>query len=266
MDADEHVAAFRHAEARGAVVLEGLHAVKHALRLGVEPLVLLSPDVPSLGELAAELAPDVADVLATARPITAEQAAGLVPRLASPCLAVVARPSPPPLERWHPGSPVVVVERPRHAGNLGAVARVAAAAGAAGLAVVDGPSPWDRAVVRASAGLVLAIPVLSLDDVGQLVARAHGAGRAIVALDPAGDAWPGPLRGPGEAGPGSTGGPAAMVAFGSERHGLSDQLLAHATATVRLGMRPGVSSLNLAAAVAATLYALGAPWPEPARR
>ena len=47
-----------------------------------------------------------------------------------------------------------------------------------------------------------------------------------------------------------------ILAFGSERHGLSDAAQADADALVRIPMRAGVSSLNLATAVAATLYGL----------
>ena len=49
-----------------------------------------------------------------------------------------------------------------------------------------------------------------------------------------------------------------MLAFGTERDGLSDELLARADARVALPMRPGVSSLNLATAVAAAGWSLGA--------
>ena len=48
----------------------------------------------------------------------------------------------------------------------------------------------------------------------------------------------------------------AVLAFGTERGGLSDDLLARADATVALPMAPGVSSLNLATAVAALLFVL----------
>ena len=48
--------------------------------------------------------------------------------------------------------------------------------------------------------------------------------------------------------------PRAILAFGTERDGLSDALLAGAEQRVRLPMRAGVSSLNLATAVAAVLY------------
>ncbi|HWC09116.1 MAG TPA: TrmH family RNA methyltransferase, partial [Solirubrobacterales bacterium] len=47
----------------------------------------------------------------------------------------------------------------------------------------------------------------------------------------------------------------AILAFGTERHGLSDELLARADARVAIPMRPGVSSLNLATSVSAVLFA-----------
>ena len=46
-----------------------------------------------------------------------------------------------------------------------------------------------------------------------------------------------------------------MLAFGTERHGLSDELLARADARISIPMRAGVSSLNLATSVAAVLFA-----------
>ncbi len=46
-----------------------------------------------------------------------------------------------------------------------------------------------------------------------------------------------------------------MLAFGTERQGLSPELLARADALLSIPMRPGVSSLNLATSVAAVLFA-----------
>jgi RNA methyltransferase, TrmH family len=68
--------------------------------------------------------------------------------------------------------------------------------------------------------------------------------RELIALDPAGEALS-PADMPA----------AAVLAFGTERDGLSDELLARAGRRVALPMSPGVSSMNLATAVAATLYA-----------
>ncbi len=49
--------------------------------------------------------------------------------------------------------------------------------------------------------------------------------------------------------------PRAVLAFGTERDGLSPELAARAEALLRIPMREGVSSLNLATAVAAVLFA-----------
>jgi TrmH family RNA methyltransferase len=49
--------------------------------------------------------------------------------------------------------------------------------------------------------------------------------------------------------------PRALLAFGSERHGLGEQILGRARTRVSIPMRAGVSSLNLAVAVAVVLYA-----------
>jgi RNA methyltransferase, TrmH family len=73
--------------------------------------------------------------------------------------------------------------------------------------------------------------------------RPDGPRRPLIAVDPDGDPLD-PERLPAR----------AILAFGAERHGLSDQLLARADARVSLPMRPGVSSLNLATSVAALLY------------
>ena len=52
----------------------------------------------------------------------------------------------------------------------------------------------------------------------------------------------------------------AVVVVGSERDGVGAELRARADVVLALPMRPGVSSLNLATAVAAVLYGrLGGP-------
>lgn len=132
----------------------------------------------------------------------------------------------------------MLLEDPRHLGNLGAVVRVAAAAGAAGVMTTGRQNPWHPDALRASAGLHFALPVHHIRAV-------RTQGRELVALDPAGEPLA-PEEFPA----------AAVLAFGAERDGLSDELLAQAQRRVALPMSPGVSSLNLATAVAATLYAL----------
>jgi RNA methyltransferase, TrmH family len=98
--------------------------------------------------------------------------------------------------------------------------------------------PWHPDALRGSAGLHFALPVHHLREV-------RTQGRELVALDPDGEPFS-PHELPA----------AAVLAFGTERDGCSDALLARADRCVALPMSPGVSSLNLATAVAATLYAL----------
>jgi TrmH family RNA methyltransferase len=207
------------------VELQGLHPLKHALRFGARIERAVAHDPARVVALARELAPDVADRIAA---LVDEGPAGE--------FDVVAWAARPPQAPLGPG-PVVLLDGPRHLGNVGAAIRVAAAAEASGVLVRGDADPWHPAAVRGAAGLQFALPV----------ARVAGPppGRPLLGLDPAGE----PLGDvPGD----------AVLAFGAERHGLSDDVRARADALVALPMRDGVSSLNLATAVAATLYALRA--------
>ncbi|HUH13284.1 MAG TPA: hypothetical protein VMK65_09245, partial [Longimicrobiales bacterium] len=116
-------------------VLEGLHPLKHALRFGAEPLEVVSPDPDRLLALARALAPDLTARLGElVRPLGAELFAALAPSVpSSPVLALARRPTITLDDALAhaPAAPAVVLEDPTHAGNIGAVVRVAAAAGAA---------------------------------------------------------------------------------------------------------------------------------------
>lgn len=215
-----------------------MHALKHAVRFGARIELVVSPDAGELRRLLAELAPDVTLPVEVTE-VGAERWRRLVPRdTPSPAIAVAERPR----ERFDEvlaggDGRVVVLEHPRHLGNLGAAVRVAAAAGAAGLAVVGEVDPWHPTAVRAAAGLQFALPVARLD------ALPHTP-RPVVALDPGGQE-------PGVAGIADD----AVLLFGTERAGLSPGLRARADRGVAIPMRPGVSSLNLATAVGIVLYA-----------
>ncbi len=216
------------------VVLEGFHAVKHAVRFGAELLGAWTADPLELETLTARLAPDVR---IAAEVVGAEELKAVVPR--AQIVAVARRPDQPDPDSVLAGSGhVVLLEDPRHLGNLGAAVRVAAAAGAAGLMTTGRQDPWHHDALRGSAGLHFALPVHHLRTV-------RTQGRELIALTPDGDDLnPLELRA------------AAVLAFGTERDGLSDDLLARADRRVALPMAAGVSSLNLATAVAATLYGL----------
>jgi RNA methyltransferase, TrmH family len=219
---------------RKLVVLEGFHAIKHAIRFGAEILGAWTADPDELESLAQRLAPDVR---IAAEVVDIQALTNVAPR--GQIVAVARRPvqADPDTVLAGPGH-VVLLEDPRHLGNLGAVIRVAAAAGAAGVMTTGRHNPWHPDALRGSAGLHFGLPVHHIRAV-------RTQGRDLVALDPDGE----PLV-PG------TFPAAAVLAFGTERDGLSDAVLAQAQRRVALPMSPGVSSLNLATAVAATLYSL----------
>ena len=59
-------------------------------------------------------------------------------------------------------APLILLENPGDLGNIGAVVRVAAAAGAAAVLTTGRHDPWHPAALRGSAGLHFALPVAAL--------------------------------------------------------------------------------------------------------
>jgi TrmH family RNA methyltransferase len=232
------------------VLIEGFHALKHALRFGAEILRAAITDPEEVHKLAAVLAPDILERLPPQTPVVSPermQAAGLKAPITG-VLALARRPAvdvPAVLADPRP-APVVLLERPRGLGNIGWCVRTAAAANVAGLLTTGIHDPWCPAAVRIGVGLQFALPVARVadDPSSGYPKNLLDSRRPLVAVDTQGETVR-PSRLP----------PRAILAFGTERHGLSEQLLAHAQARVSLPMRPGVSSLNLATSVAALLYA-----------
>ncbi len=220
------------------VVLEGVHAVKHALRFGAELQLVATDDTPRLDQLLATLAPDVHIATDLRHVLGSDEFMACTGGRAmpSPVVAVARRPRVTPDDVIRAPGRTVVLERPRHLGNLGATIRVAAAAGVGGVLVIGSADPWHPDCIRGAAGLQFALPVARTE-------RLPASGRPLVALDPTGEPL-GTRPLPDD----------AVLLFGTERDGLSEQLLARADDRVAIPMRPGVSSLNLATAVAVAVY------------
>jgi TrmH family RNA methyltransferase len=132
--------------------------------------------------------------------------------------------------RW----PLIVLDRVQDPGNVGAIARTAAAAGAPAVAVLPGTAdPYGPKAVRASAGNVFRLKVAKAQwkDLEGLAgfgaAPAGGAPLAETPIESAG-----------------------MIVLGSEAHGLSRQDLK----LVTVPLTEGVESLNVAAAAAIILF------------
>ncbi|MFF4015498.1 TrmH family RNA methyltransferase [Streptomyces sp. NPDC001843] len=238
--------------AADCVLLDGFHALKHAVRFAAEVPVAVTTDRPAALALAGELAPDVRDTLDTLLTEVPEAVyASLVPRPHPTAVAALAvRPSRAAnLEKLAHAprrAPVVVLDNPRNLGNAGAVIRLAAGFGATGVVTTGTLDPWHPTVVRGGAGLHFATAVERL-AVPELPSG------PLFSLDPEGEDIRG-LKLPDD----------AVLAFGSERSGLSAELRARTDHLVSLPMRPQVSSYNLATSVAMTLYHWSATGGAPA--
>jgi TrmH family RNA methyltransferase len=130
--------------------------------------------------------------------------------------------------------PLVVLDGVQDPGNVGAICRSAAAAGAPALAVLPGSAdPYGAKAVRASAGNVFRLTVArtSWSDLAGL----EGYGAAAAGGAPLGDV---PIE------------KAGMIVLGSETHGLSRSDLK----LVTVHLSEGVESLNVAAAAALILF------------
>lgn len=138
-------------------------------------------------------------------------------------------------------------------GNTGTVVRLADAAGADGVIVAGAAAdPINPKAVRASAGSLFHLPVVTAPDAADLIADLGRAGLSVLASTGYTDL---------ELGTADRDGildlPTAWL-FGSEAHGLPQPILAAADERIRIPIYGRAESLNLAAAAALCLYASAA--------
>jgi TrmH family RNA methyltransferase len=220
------------------VFLDGFHAIKHA-RFGAEFELVACADFAKFRSLASDLDPSLGERLgSTLKSIRWGEAEKIGPGRAhwTGVWGVARKPTYSVTEILNSRKPVILLERPENLGNLGACIRVAAAAGVGGVLVTGADMLWAPAVVRSAAGLQFSLPVAPLADIPVTT-------RPIIAMDPNGEDASSVVIPE-----------AAIFAFGSERHGLSSQIDELAVARIRIPMKTGVSSLNIAVAVGIVLY------------
>lgn len=230
----------------GLFVAEGDLVVERTLAAGCEPVALLcAPDVADLlnGAVGAEVP------VYTGGDALRKDVTGLgVPLRVT---GLFRRPAPLEADDLVARSRrIVVAEAVDNPTNLGAVVRSAAALGWDAL-VLDATSadPLARRSLRVSMGSGLTLPFARLDagdSVGNLLRR-HEC--TAVALSPAPDAVD---IGEVTVAPGKV-----ALLLGSERAGLTGDAMAASNIVVRIPMHNGVDSLNVAAAAAIALHALG---------
>jgi len=141
--------------------------------------------------------------------------------------------------------PIVCLDRVQDPRNLGAVARVVDAAGAAGIVVPErGSAPVTGAVARASAGAVEHVAVARVPNLAGFLHDARGPERWVVGADAEdGDDYR-------EAGLGLD----TILVLGAEGAGLRPRVRSMCDRFVHIPMHGRVASLNVSVAAAVLLF------------
>jgi tRNA G18 (ribose-2'-O)-methylase SpoU len=227
--------------ARGWFLAEGDLVVERALAAGCRPVVaLVDPDrVPAV--VSSFDAPIYGAGEGVRRAATR---LGVV----QPVLAVFERPAPADAAALAGRDRLVVVQGVDNPSNVGAIVRNAAGLGWDGLVFDAGSAdPLARRSLRVAMGTAFTLPCGRVDDVVAYVAALTAAGVTTFALTPAHGARD--LATVAAA-------PRTAIVLGSERAGLTADLLAVCTAPVRIPLAAGVDSLNVAAATAIACHHL----------
>jgi TrmH family RNA methyltransferase len=140
---------------------------------------------------------------------------------------------------------VVVVCDMQNPGNVGAIVRVAEAAGATSVVIAGlSADPFGWKALRGSMGSALRMPISLEARTHDAVTNARHHGASVVATVPRNGLAPSEAR---------LAGPIAVL-IGGEGIGLTPDVLQHADQHVSIPMQPPVESLNAAVASAVLLY------------
>lgn len=229
----------------GRFLVEGAQAVREALAWSGEVYELFVTEdfldrSSSLVEVAAERGVEIST-------ITDRAMAGLTETVTPQGVVAVCALVDRSLTDALAGSPqlVAVLVGVSDPGNAGTVIRVADAAGADAVILAgDAVDPHNGKCVRASTGSVFHVPIARA-PVAEVLDTCRAAGLRLVAADGYAKA---------ELTPGAVTGPTAWL-FGSEAHGLPEEVKSAADESLRVPIYGRAESLNLATAVTICLYA-----------
>ena len=220
----------------GMVAIEGEKLLGEAVRSGIEIETLF---VSARGRVPGFVAKSVEVVR-----LSEDVFASVVETQAPQGVAGLVRAPVYSLDDVLTGTPLILVAAGlQDPGNLGTLVRSAEAFGAAGVVTTAGTvSAWNQKALRASAGSVFRVPVVSVSDLMELKARrvrlmaAVPSGVDVMSVQDA-----------------EFGGPVSVM-IGNEGAGLSEELLEMADVKVTIPCPGMVESLNAAVAGSLLLY------------
>lgn len=203
------------------IVIEGPKPVADAIASGWKPIAVISRGV--------EMSEAVFDSLSETR--TTQGVLGLFERPVSDATAILARRD----------TIAIALDGVQDPGNVGTIVRLAAAFDASGVLLLPGTADaFGPKAIRSSAGAILDVPVAKITR-QELI----DAGVPLVSTAMSGSPIDAPARD-------------AVLVFGNEGAGVSDELLARST-KIAIAMSSRVESLNVATSAAILLarsYAL----------
>jgi len=230
----------------GVLLLDGAHLVGDARAAAVTfqlaavtPAAVEQPDVRTLVDA---LAGDGVEVITVSASVM--DAASPV-KTPSGIVALAERPAMD-IDRLYAGAAFVLIAIDvQDPGNLGAIVRVAEAAGATGFVAAGGSAnPFGWKALRGSMGSALRLPIASEISADEAVIEARRRGCRVIAAVPR-DGRPvfdADLTGP------------IAVLIGGEGQGLSSAITGAADDRITIPMQPPVESLNAAVTAALLLY------------
>lgn len=232
----------KHREETRRFLVEGPATVAEAARVGAVETLFVAPDGPG-----SPVEPGDSIEAHVVSPAVMRRLAGTVTPQGP---VAVCRFVDVSLDSLDPATgPLVVLIEIRDPGNAGTILRTAHAAGCGGVVVSSrSVDVYNEKAARASVGALFHVPIVREVEPEDAVAALRAAGASVLAASADGEHDLYDERvGAALAGP-------VAVLFGNEAHGLDAEMRDQSDAIVRIPLRPGAESLNLAAAAAVILF------------